>query len=64
MGVGDFVPDSTRVLVDLMIIATLVALVSEEVDNIILVLNVLEAERFVPPLWENVERYLAADGEL
>ena len=61
MWVGDFVTDSTRVFVDFMIIATLVALVSEEMNFIIFLLNVLEAPRFVPSLWEHIKRYLTTD---
>ena len=52
------------VLVYLMIIATLVTLVSVEMDLIILIFDVLEAERFVPSLWEHIERYLTTDTEL
>ena len=59
--VGDLVSDGARVFVNLMVVSSLIALVSEEVDFIVLLLNVLEAERFVPPLWEDVKRYLASD---
>ena len=52
------------VFVYLMIIATLVTLVSVEMDLIILIFDVLEAERFVPSLREHIKRYLTTDTEL
>ena len=62
--VGNLVANGSWVLVYLMVIAALVALVAVEVDLIVLVLHVLEAEGLVPALWEHVERNLTANREL
>ena len=56
--------NSSRVLVDFVIVATLVALVTIEVDLVVLLLNILEAEGLVPALGEDIERDLATNGEL
>jgi len=55
------VPNGSRVNVYLVVVAALIALVSVEMNFVVLTLDVLEAERFVPACWEYVERYLAAN---
>lgn len=61
MRVSNFVTDGSWVFVNFMIVSSFVALVSEKVDFIVLFLNELKAERFVPPFWEHIERYLTSD---
>jgi len=53
--VGDLVANGSRVLEYLMIIATLVALVAVEVDLVVIILHVLQAEGLVPALREHIE---------
>lgn len=53
--VCDLVSNGSWILVDLMIITTLVALVSIEVNSVIVFLNVLKAETLVPSLWEHIK---------
>ena len=48
---------------DLVVVATIIALISPEVDLIVVVLNELEAEGLVPALREDIERDLASNGE-
>jgi hypothetical protein len=58
-----------RILIDLVVVATLERLVAEEVDclvvhstrHVLVVLDVLKAVRLVPACWEDVEGDLAAD---
>ena len=56
--------NSSLVLVDLMIVAAWVALVTEEMNLIVILLNILEAERLIPSLWEYIKRYLTSNGKL
>ena len=64
------VPDRALIHVDLIVIAALKRLVTKEVDgrifdagDVLLRLDVLQAERLVPARGEHVEGDLAADGE-
>ena len=56
--------NSSWILVNLVVIASLVAFVSIEVDLLILALDVLKAEGLVPSLWEHVETDLATNTKL
>lgn len=70
LGVLHTMPDRPLVLVDLVVVAALVRLVTEEVDSrkvdavgqVLVGLDVLQAVRLVPARGEDVEGYLAADG--
>ena len=57
-------PNSSGVLIDLMIVAALVALVAVEVNLIVVLFDILQAERFVPSLREHIKGDLATNGEL
>jgi hypothetical protein len=62
---GDnLVTNSSWVLEDLMIVTTLVALVTIEMNNVIVFLNILQAETFVPSFWEDIKRNLSSNREL
>lgn len=68
---GHRVSDCPRIAVDLVVVSSLVSLVTEEVDRLVLdtsrllrlVLEVLQAVGLVPSGREHVEGYLAADRE-
>ena len=45
-----------------MIVPTLLCLVTEEVNLVVVLFDKLKAESLVPAFWENIEGYLAADG--
>ena len=63
------VPDRSGIFIDLVVVAALHRLVTEEVDRLIIdaarkvlvVLDVLQAVSLVPPGWEDVEGYLPTD---
>ena len=56
--------DGALVLVDLVVVAALATLIPVKVNLVILSLDVLKAEGFVPPSGEHVEADLPADAEL
>ena len=60
-GIGNFMADGSAVLVDLVVVSTFVAFITVEMNLVILLLNVLEAKRFVPALGENIKRNLTSD---
>ena len=51
----------SRVFIDLVVVAALVTHVTPEMDVVVFLLDELEAERFVPSLWEHVKRDLATN---
>lgn len=64
----DSMTDCSRVLVDLVVVSTLEALVSKEVNvlvvdsaDLLLGFDVSETVCLVPPGWENIERNLATN---
>lgn len=70
VGVLHAVTDGALVLVDLVIIAALVRLITEEVDRrvvdatrqVLLILDVLQAVRLVPASWEDIKGDLTTNG--
>ena len=55
-------PNGSRIDEDFIIVPTFVALVSKEMNLVVIFLNEFQTERFVPAFRENVERYLATDA--
>jgi hypothetical protein len=41
--------------INLIVIATIVALIAEKVDFIVVILNEFQTERLIPTKWENIE---------
>ena len=54
--------DRARILPNFEVVSTLVALVTPEVDLVVILLHKLKTEGLVPALWEYVERDLAANA--
>ena len=46
-----------------MIVATLGCLITPEVNLVVIIFDVLEAERLIPALWEDIKGDLTTDGE-
>ena len=61
--IGNFVPDGSLIRIDLMIVTSRLALITEEVNLIIVFLNILQAEALVPSFREHVKGDLAANRE-
>jgi hypothetical protein len=59
----NFVADSARICIDLVVVATGLTLVTKEVNLIELFFNILKAEALVPALREYIKRDLSTDGE-
>ena len=59
----NLVADSARICVDLVVVATGLALVTKEVNLIELFFNILKAEALIPALGEDIERDLSTNRE-
>ena len=55
-------PNGSRIDEDFIIVPTFVALVSKEMNLVVIFLNEFQTERFVPAFRKNVERYLTTDA--